>query len=93
MDPRVVLEWLDVLGWSAVDDRLHRAIIARDTPRRLGRSGNGTGTDDRPAVNAGDPDSGGSASPTLPHRTRVVPSTGPSKFSMPAFRLSGRGVF
>jgi hypothetical protein len=34
MDPRVVLEWLEIGEWFAVDDRLRRAIIARDALRQ-----------------------------------------------------------
>jgi len=93
MGPSIVLEWLEIAEWLAVDDRLRSAIIARDALRRAGRSEHGTGTDDRPAVNAGNPDSESAASPPPPHRTRRTPLTYPSQFSVSAFRLGGRGVF
>jgi hypothetical protein len=93
MGPSIVLEWLEIAEWLAVDDRLRNAIIARDALRRAGRSEHGTGTDDRPAVNSGNPDSGSAASPTPPHRTRRAPPTYPSQFNVFAFRLAGRGVF
>jgi len=92
MGPSIVLEWLEIAEWLTVDDRLRRAIIARDALRRAGRSEHGTGTDDRPAANSESPDSG-SASPTPAHRTRRAPPTYPSQFSVSAFRLAGRGVF
>ena len=93
MGPSIVLEWLEIAEWLAVDDRLRSAIIARDARRRAGRSEHGTGTDDRPAVNSGNPDSGSAASPTPSHQTRRAPPTYPSQFSVSAFRLAGRGVF
>ena len=93
MGPSIDLGWLEIAEWFAVDDRLRSAIIARDALRRAGRSEHGTGTDDRPAVNSGNPDSGSAASPTPPHRTRRAPSIYPSQFSVSAFRLAGRGVF
>lgn len=93
MGPSIVLEWLEIADWLAVDDRLRRAIIARDALRRAGRSEHGTGTDDRPGVNAGNPDSESAVSPTPPHRTRRTPLTYPSQFSVSVFRLGGRGVF
>jgi hypothetical protein len=93
MDPSIVLEWLEIADWLAVDDRLRSAIIARDALRRSGRSEHPTGTDNRPAVSSGNPDSESVASPTLPHRTRRTPLTYPSQFSASAFRLGGRGVF
>ncbi len=93
MGPRLVLEWLEIAEWLAVDDRLRSAIIARDALRRAARSEHGTETDDRPAVNSGNPDPGSAASPTPPHRTRGAPPTYPSQFSVSAFRLGGRGVF
>jgi len=70
MDPRMVLEWLEAGGWFVVDDRLRRAILARDALRRAGRNGHGTGTDDRPAATAENADSGGAAGSTPSHRTR-----------------------
>jgi len=90
MDPRMVLEWLEAGGWFVVDDRLRRAILARDALRRAGRSEHGTGTKN---VNSENPDSGSAASPTPPHQTRRAPPTYPSQFSVSAFRLAGRGVF
>jgi hypothetical protein len=93
MCPSVVLEWLEIAEWLAVDDRLRSAIIARDVLRRAGRSGRGTGTDDRPAVNSENPDSGSAARPTPLHRTRTAPPMYPPQFSVSAFRLAGRGVF
>ena len=93
MGPSIVLEWLQIADWLAVDDRLRRAIIARDALRRAGRSEHGTGTDDRPGVNAGNPGSESAVSPTPPHRTRRTPLTYPSQFSVSVFRLGGRGVF
>ena len=93
MGPSIVLEWLEIADWLAVDDRLRRAIIARDALRRAGRSEHGTGTDDRPGVNAGNPDSESAVSPTPPHRTRRTPLTYPSQFTVSVFRLGGRGVF
>jgi len=89
MDPNVVLEGLGIAEWFAIDDRLRSAIIARDALRRACRSGHGTGTDDRPAENSGNPDSGPTPSPW----TRIAPPTSPSQFSVSAFRLPGRGVF
>jgi len=50
MGTSIVLEWLEIAEWLAVDDRLRSAIIARDALRRAGRSEHGTGTDDRPAA-------------------------------------------
>jgi hypothetical protein len=91
MGPSIVLEWLEIADWLAVDDRLRSAIIARDAPRRAGRSEHGTGTDDRPAANSGNPDSESAASPPPLHRR--TPLTYPSQFSVSAFRLGGRGVF
>jgi two-component system response regulator AtoC len=64
MGPRIVLEWLEIAEWLAVDDRLRSAIIARDALGRAARSEHGTETDDRPAVNSGNPDPGSAASPT-----------------------------
>ena len=93
MGPSIVLEWLEIADWLAVDDRLRRAIIARDALRRAGRSEHGTETDDRPGVNAGNPGSESAVSPTPPHRTRRTPLTYPSQFSVSVFRLGGRGVF
>ena len=90
MGPSIVLEWLEIAEWLAVDDRLRRAIIARDALRRAGRSEHGTGTNN---VNSENPDSGSDASPTPPHQTRRAPPTYPSQFSLSAFRLAGRGVF
>jgi hypothetical protein len=58
MGPSIVLEWLEIAGWLAIDDRLRNAIMARDALRRAGRNGHGTGPDDLPAVNSGNPDSG-----------------------------------
>ncbi len=49
MSPRIVLEWLEVAGWLAIDDRLRRVIAARDALRRAHQNGHGPGTDDRPA--------------------------------------------
>jgi len=92
MGPSIDLEWLEIAEWFAVDDLFRPAILARDALRRAGRSEHGTGTDDRPAVNSGNPDSGSAARPTPPHRTRRAP-TYPSQFSVSAFRLAGRGVF
>jgi hypothetical protein len=89
MGPSIVLEWLEIAEWLAVDDRLRRTIIARDALRRAGRSEHGTGTND---VNSGNPDAGSAARPTPPPRTRRAP-TYPSQFSVSAFRLAGRGVF
>jgi len=90
MGPSIVLEWLEIAEWLAVDDRLRSAIIARDARRRAGRSEHGTGTKN---VNSENPDSGSAASPTPSHQTRRAPPTNPSQFSVSAFRLAGRGVF
>lgn len=49
--------------------------------------------DDRPAVSSHYPDSGSALSPISRHRTCRAPLTYPSKFSVSAFRLAGRGVF
>ena len=88
MNPSVVLEWFEVVEWFAVDDRLRRAIIARDALRHAGGSGHGAETDERPGVNLGNPDSGAS-----PGRAAGRPPTHPALISVPAFRLPGRGVF
>jgi hypothetical protein len=63
----IVLEWLQIADWLAVDDR--------------------------PAVNSDNPDSESAVNPISRHRTRRAPRTNPSKFSVSAFRLAGRGVF
>jgi hypothetical protein len=89
MGPQVVLEWLKIAEWFAIDDRLRRAIIARDARRRAGLSGHGTESGDPPPVNAENPD----ASPTPPPLTRVASRVHPSLFGVSAFSLPGRGVF
>ena len=90
MRPNVVLEWLKIAGWFAIDDHLRSAIIAKDALRHACRSGRGTGTDNRPAANSGNPDDAG----PIPSRgSRMAPPTPPSQLRVSAFRLPGRGVF
>jgi hypothetical protein len=93
MGPSIVLEWLEIAEWLAVDDRLRNAIMARDALRRAGPNGHGTGADARPAMNSGNSDSGSAASPSPPHRARGAPPMYPPQVRMSAFRLAGRGVF
>jgi hypothetical protein len=48
MSPNILLEWLEVAEWLSIDDRLRRAIAARDALRRVHQHRHGPGTDDRP---------------------------------------------